>query len=629
MSDTTETSPFYKRAEIPRPEDVKDPSPISLHLMVKNGSSVIDRLLANVGPYVNEIVAVLNDCEDDTELKLASYCNEHKIKFVPVPVTRASHPELYIMDTAKTYEVGRSLGGEEFLGPFTETAILADWGTARNLGWQKCSGKWRLFLDADDVVLDPECLPGLVKILEKNGAEIAASSYEYHVDEGGRAKGRSYRERLAVNKPVIRWIHPIHEVLTGSRRVAHVDGNLVVRDMRDNQGAGIRLPGRNFKILYHRARARDWEVSRRLLADLVMEVRHMAGDDGMISFADNLLALYLREPTWPEERGWVTAMVGEMHEGREGKEATGDRRELDRAIELYEESLEMHPGSRTAFRLCRARFKKACAMKAELAELADVGAEDANHDVLHKAASLDRSLEDMWKKVVEAHDLGVANKVVHQVLDDGPLFEEMEKIHVAGALLELGQIAKAKKFCDEALAAFPENSPLKRMAQEIERLAVALPGLKRNAEDRFIRKLYPSSTYGEIVEEPTPPETAAVGETEDSLTDEERDRRIRARIVLERESAPLSWVYLSFVDDTKPKGEMFIGAVYVRAHGMGDAVAQAHARGINPGGSVAGVLAPPGFDPPERFTNRLLSKAEILEMDEAASGPEKGSPDGG
>ena len=41
----------------------------------------------------------------------------------------------------------------------------------------------------------------------------------------------------------------------------------------------------NFKILYFHARMRDWDVSPRLLANLVMEIRLMAGTLGMMAFA--------------------------------------------------------------------------------------------------------------------------------------------------------------------------------------------------------------------------------------------------------------------------------------------------------------------------------------------------------
>jgi glycosyltransferase involved in cell wall biosynthesis len=441
-------SPLFKQAQIPRPEDVKDRSTVSLHLLVKNGESVVGRLIDNVGPYVDEVVVVANDCTDRTVevldeavcIKLGKSLKVHR-------VTAKTHPELYILDTKATYEeVGSPLAEEQIAGPFTEAPILADWSAARNIGWDACTSKWRLFLDADDVVLDPEAIPGLIKLLEESHAEIGISSYQFSVDADGRPKGSSFRERLALNVPRIRWIFPIHEVLAGSTRVAHVQGNLVVRDMRDNRGAGIRIPGRNFKILYRKARELNWEISPRHFANLVMETRYVAGDVGMLDFADTLLARYLKASTWPEERGWVRALVGEMHEGAG---------ELEKAIGMYYESLAEHPGTKTAFRLCRALFERAREMK--------------------DAGEGPEKVAETWRDCVAAYTKGVEHKVVHQVLDDGPLFEEMEKIHVTGALMELGEFEVAKRFADEAVAAFPENSPLAVMAAEAGRLVAAKP----------------------------------------------------------------------------------------------------------------------------------------------------------
>lgn len=441
-------------ADIPAAER----SEISLHLLVKNGEGVVGRLLDNVGPYIHEVVAILNDCEDGTEAVIADKCNQYDLELALVRVTRNTHPKLYILDEAATYKVGRSLSGEEFGGPFTNQPILADWAAVRNIGWNMCSKKWRLFLDADDVVQDPECLPGLVKALEEQGVELACGLYTFGVDSEGRAFASSFRERLALGSSRVRWSKPIHECLFGTTRIAHVRGNLVVRDMRDNKGKDVRLPGRNFKILYHRARTKDWEVSPRMIADLIQEVRHMAQAPMMMVFAEALLDKYLEEGTWPEERGWVYAMVAEMREN------VGN---IDGAMAGYWDSLTVHPGSKTAFRLCRAAFKRACGVKERIEKIATEEGVDVAEQIELTAA---------WQTVIDAYDQGIENKQHHQALDDGPLYEEMEAIHAAGAYLELGQVSEALDLAEKAHAAFPENSALGVMLGEIRKqlLAVAV-----------------------------------------------------------------------------------------------------------------------------------------------------------
>lgn len=272
----SEQTPFYKQASIPRPEQLTGSRPtVSLFVLAKNAESCIGRLLNNIGPYIDEVVMVLNDTTDGTEELVRQYCSDNKKELILENVTRESHPHLYILDVPETYKSGRSLCGEEFTGPYTSQMILAKWSDIRNLLWNKCTKEWRLFLDADDVVVDPECLPGLCQILNDNGVENARTAYYFSVDDDGRPKGSSLRERLAVNKPYIHWIYDIHEVLTGTQRIAHIEGNFIVRDMRDNIGSEVRIPGRNFKILYHQARQADWEVSPRTLVNLKIGRAHV------------------------------------------------------------------------------------------------------------------------------------------------------------------------------------------------------------------------------------------------------------------------------------------------------------------------------------------------------------------
>jgi len=434
MSEPTslEESPFFKRAVLPRPETLATWPKVSLFVMAKNAESCIGRLLSNLiapdgRPYISELALLLNDTEDATARIASDFCKQHQIDSVFDTVTREQNPGLYLLDTKATYETGRSLVGEVYEGPFTESPMLANWSAARNTLWDSCNGAWRLFLDADDVIKDPESLPGLVNLLESEGVEQAATRYIFELDSLGRPLGSSYRERLVKNVPHITWAYPVHEVLVGAARTAHVDGNLTVVDMRDNRGAGIRVPGRNFKVLYHLARNSNWEVSPRTLVNLIMEARHLIGTDALsgasMEFVEKLLALYLERSVWPEERGWAIAMVGEMRERSE---------DWTRASLLYLKSLDEHPGAKTAFRLCRTRFM----------------------------------MQD-YRGAVEAFDLGCANKTVHQVLDDGALYEDMTKILVASALDELGERERAKQVCAEALTAFPGVMALRDLASKL------------------------------------------------------------------------------------------------------------------------------------------------------------------
>ena len=419
-----DNNPFCKNVVLRRPEEFKpgERPQVSLHLLVKNGESCIGRLLDNVGPYVDEIVAVVNDTTDRTIPILREYAAASgprgNIALDIIEVTHESHPGLYIMDVPETYLVGRPLDREIYAGPFTNSPILADWAGIRNLGWRRCTKPWILFMDADDIAQDPESIPGLCASLLANGAELGCSRYVYSVREDGSSQSESFRERLIRNLPHISWVGAAHEVLVGQQKTAHIDGNLVVHDMKDSQGKDVRIPGRCFKILYHQARANDWNVPPRSLIYLAMESRGMMPD-----LASAALDRYLDVSLWPEERAWACCLRGEIHEQRE---------EYDKASEWYERALAEHPSSKAAFRLCRSRFH-----------------------------------ECRWQECVDAFQIGIENKSVLQLLDNGPVYEDMSRILVAAALDKLGRLREAAAMCQQAVEAFPGNSNLRLMLGEL------------------------------------------------------------------------------------------------------------------------------------------------------------------
>ena len=114
--------------KLARPEEISVRPSVSLHLLVKNGESVVGRLLDCVGPYVEEVVAVLNDVTDRTADVLLRKCEQHGLRARLTEVTRESHPELYVLDVPATYQVGRPLVGESYEGPFS---VKMSWPTGQ------------------------------------------------------------------------------------------------------------------------------------------------------------------------------------------------------------------------------------------------------------------------------------------------------------------------------------------------------------------------------------------------------------------------------------------------------------------------------------------------------------------
>jgi hypothetical protein len=402
--------------KLARPEDIDQKPSIALHLLVKNGAKVVGRLIDNVGPYINQVVAVLNDCTDDTHFEVARHGLDHNLNVRLVDVGRKSHPELYVLDVPETYREGKSLVGECYEGPFTGNLILADWASARNEGWTKGSMEWRLMLDADDVVEDPECIPGLCQLMESQGLDVLASRYHYGHTLTGVPRADAFRERLVRNRPEIAWRGRVHECLAGYNpaRVAHVEGNLVVHDRRDSDGSEIRIPGRNLKVLYLHARRHDWQLTPREMIYLAAESRIV-----MPRLAARLVEMHLAVSTWAEEKAWAASIMGEIFENEEN---------FAMAAGWYEKSLSYHPGVLAAMRLSRVRFR-----------------------------------QGLWAECIAAYERGIANKDHPQFLDGGIIYEDATKIFVAASLRKLGRLREAAELAGKLREQFPDSPTLQQM----------------------------------------------------------------------------------------------------------------------------------------------------------------------
>lgn len=408
-----------------RPEDlVKRPS-VGLHLLVKNGASVVGRLLDQVGPYLEEVVVVLNDCSDETESVVVDKAREHGVRrVVALAVTSQTHPRLYIADTRETYEVGRPLCGETMPGPFLGAPLLADWAAARNIGWERHAADFKLFLDADDVVLDPSSLFGLCFLMDERGLDCLSTKY---VDGLTGASGT--RERLCRNLPDVRWVGAVHEVLAGydPSRVAHVDGSFVVVDRRDSSGVGTRAPGRNLKVLYHLARLWNWALPVREMVYLAVEARHV-----MPELAKEVAKSYVRyctenwqkmRPVWGDELAWMDEVVAEVSEREQ---------DLCEASAWYDLSVQVSPRA-TAF------------------------------------AGLVRTLvlQSRWADVVAA-DEGLSRRGFgRSQLGGGDVCDPVTKVLVARSLQKLGRQREASETCLEALSSYPRSPALSSVFEDL------------------------------------------------------------------------------------------------------------------------------------------------------------------
>lgn len=81
--------------------------------------------------------------------------------------------------------------------------------------------------------------------------------------------------------------------------------------------------------------------------------------------------------------------------------------------------------------------------------------------------------------------------------------------------------------------------------------------------------------------------------------------------------------FLSFVDETLPKGSRFLGASIVEGEDIEEARDKADEEGCNPGGEIAGWIMIPSAAAkvPSYYRNRLMQADEIHNLEEIVNEP--------
>jgi glycosyltransferase involved in cell wall biosynthesis len=371
-------------------------------------------------------VAVVNDTTDLTTNTLETCCKEFKLELKIIIVDFQTNPELYIPDSGETYQLGRSLAGETYNGLFTNKPLLANWSAARNLGWKFFDSSsdpkvdWKLFLDADDEVEDPESIPSLCRLLDEQNVDLAASYYHQGRNDDGSCRLRTVRERLAKCTSGISWTGHIHETLQFPTKRALLDGSLRVWDRKDSRGADLRVPDRNFKVMYFHSRRRGWDIPARHFMLMASEIK-----DTWPAFALTLLERYLEKGTWREERAWALCLAGDIQT---------KAKNLRAAAFQYSSAADSYPSYNAAFRLGKTWF--------ELGE---------------------------WARALDAYETGVTFTTTPQMLDAGKTLIDASKIWASVACRKIGHYDKAVRLCNEALQAFPDNETLKGLYKDLEK----------------------------------------------------------------------------------------------------------------------------------------------------------------
>jgi glycosyltransferase involved in cell wall biosynthesis len=157
------------------------------------------------------------------------------------------YDELVIVDTGstdKTKEIAAQFGAQIFdltLDPF-------HFGKARNYSFEKCTGDWILWLDADDVIKNPQAVR---KLMDEADPMIDGywAIYNYAFDKRGLCTSQHWKERLLRNNGAWRWEGVLHEAILNNREIQILQTELFTIDHDKKDEDFQRSTLRNYSII--------------------------------------------------------------------------------------------------------------------------------------------------------------------------------------------------------------------------------------------------------------------------------------------------------------------------------------------------------------------------------------------
>jgi len=158
------------------------PPRIALAFIFKNDEATIDGMLASVLPFVDEVIAVDTGSDDGTRR--------------------------IVKKTLKAWSVAQP-GARYELVDYEWTDNFA---AARQVGWDKVTADWAIWVDADDILDGAQALRQLAGESPEN-IHAFVMDYDYAQTPDGVNVCMLKRERLIRHPQAWKWASPVHEVL--------------------------------------------------------------------------------------------------------------------------------------------------------------------------------------------------------------------------------------------------------------------------------------------------------------------------------------------------------------------------------------------------------------------------------
>lgn len=199
-----------------------------------------------------------------------------------------------IVDEIVVVDTGSTDATKEIARRFTDKVLdfiwVDDFSKARNYAFEQATKDYILWLDADDVLLEPDRIK-FKQLKETLGPSIDGVMMKYNTgfDKKGNVTFSYYRERLVRREKQWRWKEAVHEYLEVHGRV--IESDVAITHTKTGGAA----PGRNIAI-YERLLAEGGQLSPRGLYYYARELK----DNGRFKDAIQFFSLFL-----DTGKGWV------------------------------------------------------------------------------------------------------------------------------------------------------------------------------------------------------------------------------------------------------------------------------------------------------------------------------------
>jgi glycosyltransferase involved in cell wall biosynthesis len=276
-------------------------------MIVRDNAEFIESCLDSVIDYCDEVIITDTGSVDNTQAVLKRYLDRKSIPHQIVEYTPKTHPESFLLDDEA---LGMRLSVP---APYSNEWILADFGGARQFGWQKATCDYLMWLDSDDLVRKAQKIPEITSTLKAENLSAAMIDYEYAADEKGNVVCKLRRERI-IKKGVGTWRHPIHEVVGVSGPFRLFEGLEIAHRRNEIRKTNkVKIEFRNLKVLLSRyeKEKNNAYIDPRLLFYLGMELRGLSSDR-----AEPVIIEYTKRSDWDEERSVAFQWLGEIAESR-------------------------------------------------------------------------------------------------------------------------------------------------------------------------------------------------------------------------------------------------------------------------------------------------------------------------